>query len=131
MANIHDLIRRLTKEGRERYGFCSTEYQLRLTKQVCLKIHKILLEPVPKLERFFEFQTDDFYHETVTMDSRNFEDIMNPILDPPSALQLSIHATHEKHQNTLPNIEILQKFDINILANLVRLEKPLNSATYR
>lgn len=28
-------------------------------------------------------------------------------------------------------MEILQKFDINILANLVRLEKPLNSATYR
>lgn len=56
---------------------------------------------------------------------------MTPILDLPSALQLSIPATHEKHQNTLPSIDTLQFFDFNILVNLIRFEKPINSAIYR
>jgi hypothetical protein len=38
-----------------------------------MKIHKILLEPTVKLEHFFEFHTDDFYNETVTLDSKRFE----------------------------------------------------------
>lgn len=43
VSNLHGLIRRLSKEARDRYGFCSQEYQLRLTKQICLRMNKILL----------------------------------------------------------------------------------------
>ena len=53
VSNIHDLIQRLSKESKERYGFCSQEYHLRLKKQICSKIYKILLEPISKLEQFF------------------------------------------------------------------------------
>lgn len=92
-----------------------------MRKFICQNIYYILLEPQTKFDRMFEFQTDDFYHETVTLDSRAFDEAMQPILDLPSVLQLSMHSTHEKHQNTLSNMETLQKFDISILANLIKL----------
>jgi hypothetical protein len=56
---------------------------------------------------------------------------MQPILDLPTNLLLSVQLTHDRHQSSLPAFDILQHFDLNILTNLVKLEKPINYATYR
>jgi hypothetical protein len=56
---------------------------------------------------------------------------MQPILDLPTSLILSMQSTHDKHQSAFPNFDILQHFDLSMLVNFVKLEKPINSAVYR
>jgi hypothetical protein len=56
---------------------------------------------------------------------------MQPILDLPTSLILSMQSTHDKHQSAFPNFDILQHFDLSMLVNFVKLEKPINSAIYR
>lgn len=131
VSNVHYLLKDLRREHRERYGFCSQEYSSSVWRQICRKVKQILLTPIKHVEKFYEFATDDPYHETVIKSLRHFEEVMAPILDPPSSLQLQLPSTHERHQMSLPSSLILQDFDINMLRCMVKLEKPVNIVSYR
>ena len=89
------------------------------------------MDPKKPLQEFHEFQTDDPYHEVVTKSTKFFEETMNPVIELPTLIQLSMPSTHDKHQQALPSSSVLQNFDLHSLSSLIKLVKPVNIVSYR